>query len=75
MRKPYTPIRRVTRFHEELPVRLILQTRHYVEPVDFFACPGGLPRQPGRVPTGGPTTTKNMGPDSGRYRSRSLWHC
>ena len=33
---PYTEIRRVSRIHEGLPVRLVLQTRHYVPPVDFF---------------------------------------
>ena len=33
---PYTEIRRVTVIHEGLPVHFILQTRHFVCPVDFF---------------------------------------
>ena len=36
MGRPYTEIRRVTRFHEDLPVHIILQTRHCVKPVDFY---------------------------------------
>ena len=33
---PYTEIRRVTVKHSGLPVRIILQTRHHVPPVDFY---------------------------------------